>query len=368
MCRECALPDARLLMTSSSFKLSSQPVHDSTPSERAGDCRLSQPSSKLRLPYLRACVLIGLSWTLLLSAFQFKAKASHSGRGASLAGVQKQTPSARSPEAIERLRQFMLERINADRDQNGLLNVEIDDLASRVAEEHCREMLEQDYLSHWSLDGRKPYMRYSMAGGTDAVAENLVAHDQRKIPFDEESLLALFDKFEEGFMAEKPPDDGHKRNILAPEHTHVGIGFAIGGSAMYVAQEFLNRYVKLSPIPRSGSLSGSFDIKGELLLPDTRFYGIAVYYESLPRSMGKAELDATRNYDLPADPVILRPRASQGYTYDNGETGEVEVTGANFRAPISFYKKQPGVYTVGVWVTARGKTFIATTVSVMVKE
>lgn len=262
----------------------------------------------------------------------------------------------------------MLNRINADRDRNGLLNVELDALASSAADEHCREMLENGYLSHWSMDGLKPYMRYSMAGGLDAVAENLVAHNQRAIPSDEASLLVLFDRFEDGFMGERPPDDGHRRNILAPEHTHVGIGFAIGDSAIYLAQEFVNRYVKLSPFPMASSLANSYEVKGELLLPETRLYGISIYYEPIPRRMSQAELNATRNYDLPDDPLVLRPQAPPGYSYENGEVGEVEITGLSFRAPMSFYKKKPGVYTVGVWVTARGKTFLSTTVSVIARE
>ena len=29
-------------------------------------------------------------------------------------------------------------------------------------------------------------------------------------------------------MEEKPPADGHRRTILDPEATHVGVGYAIG--------------------------------------------------------------------------------------------------------------------------------------------
>ena len=36
------------------------------------------------------------------------------------------------------------------------------------------------------------------------------------------------EEIEASYFNETPPNDGHRRNILAPEHTHVGIALARG--------------------------------------------------------------------------------------------------------------------------------------------
>ena len=48
---------------------------------------------------------------------------------------------------------------------------------------------------------------------------------------------------------EKPPLDGHHKNILDPAHTHVGVGLAVVGGEFALGQLFLNRYIKLGPLP-----------------------------------------------------------------------------------------------------------------------
>src|SRR5258708_38533402 len=74
---------------------------------------------------------------------------------------------------IHALRLKAVEKINADRAQYQLPPVQLDELASRVGDAHCKESVERGVTSHWSLDGRTPYMRYSWAGGRDGLAENL---------------------------------------------------------------------------------------------------------------------------------------------------------------------------------------------------
>src|SRR5690349_5830514 len=87
-------------------------------------------------------------------------------------GAQPQSTQL-TAQQIQTLRERALMRINADRSEQKLPPVQLDDLASRVGDAHCKEVVDRGVISHWSLDGRKPYMRYSWAGGRDAVAENL---------------------------------------------------------------------------------------------------------------------------------------------------------------------------------------------------
>ena len=67
-------------------------------------------------------------------------------------------------------KQFMLELINAERDQAGLNPVEMGH--NIAAQLHSESALKNCFASHWGMDGLKPYMRYSLAGGYQSNAEN----------------------------------------------------------------------------------------------------------------------------------------------------------------------------------------------------
>src|SRR6266853_1875536 len=95
------------------------------------------------------------------------------GLGASARG---QIPLERgrfSADDLPLAREQLLKQVNAERASSGLSQLQLDELACKVAGEHARDMVEGDFLSHWGSDGRKPYHRYSFAGGTEAVQENV---------------------------------------------------------------------------------------------------------------------------------------------------------------------------------------------------
>ena len=64
----------------------------------------------------------------------------------------------------------MLEKINFERTKAGVPIVELGD--NVAAQLHAESALENCYASHWGIDGLKPYMRYSLAGGYQSNAEN----------------------------------------------------------------------------------------------------------------------------------------------------------------------------------------------------
>src|SRR5262249_12346590 len=157
-------------------------------------------------------------------------------------------------------KQQAVARINADRADYKLPPVKLDDLASKVGDAHCKENVERGVISHWSTDGRKPYMRYSWAGGRDAVAENL-SQMTGETRDDVLWLSQELDRLQDGFMAEKPPKDGHRQVILTPQHTHVGIGLYWDTTGLCYAQEFLDRYVSVEALPTTARLRDNLTIK-----------------------------------------------------------------------------------------------------------
>jgi hypothetical protein len=95
---------------------------------------------------------------------------------------------------------------------------------------------------------------------------------------------------------------GHRANILSPNHSHVGLGFAYNSRDGYfaVAQEFLNKYVEvLNGPPHTADPDGSIVLEGKLI--DSAVNPAAnLFYEPFPTAMDKEALMETESYSSPA--------------------------------------------------------------------
>ncbi|CAN5699710.1 hypothetical protein BH23THE1_BH23THE1_14000 [soil metagenome] len=69
------------------------------------------------------------------------------------------------------LQNYTLSRINEDRLSVGLHLVSLSD--NKAAQNHADEMIKPDLLSHWSKNGLKPYMLYSLHNGTGYVQQTV---------------------------------------------------------------------------------------------------------------------------------------------------------------------------------------------------
>ena len=68
------------------------------------------------------------------------------------------------------LQNFALSKINIDRLSFGLNLVSLSD--NKAAQHHASEILQSGFLSHWSTNGLKPYMVYSLYNGTGYIQQN----------------------------------------------------------------------------------------------------------------------------------------------------------------------------------------------------
>ncbi|MGH9794872.1 MAG: CAP domain-containing protein [Candidatus Acidiferrales bacterium] len=269
--------------------------------------------------------------------------------------------------APRELRLRLLEVINSDRRAAGARPVEYSDELAKAADAHCREMLAGDYTSHWDRNGWKPYLRYSAAGIRDSTSENV--HAMWTTHFREDRLWDYLLEGHQGFMAEQPPNHGHRRSVLNPRHTHVGVGVAYNGSGLRMVVVFGGRYAQLDPLPLRAKLNDSLTVRGKLLRPSDKLLGIAIFYEPLPKPMSRAELGTTYSYGLPNEERMKRPRLPPGHRYMDGTVGTVFIAGRQFETPLSFWKGKPGVYTVAVWVKpGKADAFIGATASVIVAD
>lgn len=240
--------------------------------------------------------------------------------------------------------------VNAERADAGLNHLLLDDLACQVATEHALDMAKGDFLSHWGRDGRKAYHRYSFAGGIAAVQENVSAawNIQSVTPTGvQRDLRDMHLKM----LNEVPPDDGHRRAILFPHHTHAGFGVALEGRSLRLNELYLARYLSLDQVTRRAKPKSTVVLTGSLINSQHFLHSVDVFYEELPSSRDVDSLRTPRSVSLPDVYVTLRPRAPEGTTYTDGRLGDYEWgRNGKFRVPAKMFKDKPGIYTIVFWI------------------
>ena len=258
-------------------------------------------------------------------------------------------------EEINTLRARLLNQVNRERAQDGLSSLKLDGLANDVAQLHATEMAQNNFLNHWGLDGRKPYHRYAFAGGTDASAENDAAADY-SAPFASDDFADAPMRMHKAMYAEVPPNDGHRQTILTPQHTHVGFGLATEGLHIRLCEVYVSRYVNIDPFSTVKPPQSRFLFSGRLLDPKYSVEGIDIFYEPLPSRPSRTWLEIPRPYGLPENPTSLYIKLPANKMYDDGTSGTIEIVRPGiFRAPIELSRKEPGIYTLVVWL-ARSET------------
>jgi len=280
------------------------------------------------------------------------------------------------------LREELLRVINRDRKQFGLPPVQLDPFASVVADNYCREQIRNGTSGHFTLDGQAPYMRYSFAGGNDGVSENAAAWSAN-YAFSDRTLYEMMRRSQQAMMNEVGPHDGHRRTILDPYATHVGIGLAWEGGEFRLAQEFVRRYVDWSrALPRTASATDRLLCSGR----PVRGYdieAITVHFETAPQTISAVTANAIGSYSLPDRRREYLPRL-RSYSrlghggsveevrqqYADGARGDFQVADDGSFAFAVPFPDGPGVYTVVVWVRSKGgdEPIAASDVSIRVSE
>lgn len=249
------------------------------------------------------------------------------------------TPAAPTPLAIDapRLQQYMFDLINQDRRAQGLSALRWDDIAASAGASHAREMTTFRYMSHWNLDGYGPEYRYTQSGGLNILRENVYSyiHSPGGGPKSAQDWDALIQSAEKALM----DSPGHHDNILDPAHTHVGVGVSYDAVAgrLSIAQEFVDKYVSVQPLPTGALLDQTIEINGKLAtgLSDPI---INLAYEPLPAPKSVEELNQTSSYTSAAQIYQVIPLRADA----NG----------NFSEKISFNNQnQAGLYHIYIGVS-----------------
>ncbi|MCM1977376.1 MULTISPECIES: CAP domain-containing protein [Streptomyces] len=129
-----------------------------------------------------------------------------------------------SPADLARTAARVVDLTNRERAGAGLRPLRTDSALTAAAQAHSADMVARSFYSHTSPEGSQPWDRAAAAGARRrSIGEN-IACGQRSPA-----------EVVRGWMN----SPGHRANILKPDFTHIGIGFAGGGpSGMYWTQLF----------------------------------------------------------------------------------------------------------------------------------
>ena len=248
---------------------------------------------------------------------------------------------------LEQARRYVLALVNRDRAEQGLPPVVMDDAANRAGQRHAEDMARVGYTAHWGSDGSVPEQRYSEAGGSDFVQENagcLADGKSRKLDVAPRFEQAELDRVQRAFMDEKPPHDGHRKNILKPRHTGFGVGVAkpSGVGIACMSQEFVDDYGDYATLPKSARAGDMLTIAGDVKGIVT-FGGVGIGRIDPQAPLTAAYLNTTYTYAVPSPSELYFPK---GFVTKK----PVEVNGKHFRIEVPLGKRgQAGRYEVSVW-------------------
>lgn len=246
----------------------------------------------------------------------------------------------------------MVALINRDRRAHGLAPVELDEGPPTIAaQRHAEDMVRLGFLGHWGSDGSVPEQRHTEAGGADMVLENALCFtDEVKRDVDPNPLIdpKQVERAESLFFDEVPPNDGHRKNILKPTHTKVGIGVAQSRETAKelavpcFAQELVDAYGTYAPLPRKAKVGATVHVEATVAA-NVHPTGVGVARLPLPKPLSPSELNKRRTY--------LVPKPYQMYWGPGFVTPiVVKITGQKVAVDVPLSDKgQPGLYEVSVW-------------------
>ena len=251
---------------------------------------------------------------------------------------------------------ILLNYVNKSRVQYKVEPLEMDILASRVANRMSKEAAENGFHGHWNLRGEKPYHRYAFAGGLDHISENASAYySSAKISSSFENIIELMKNSHKRFMAEKAPKDGHKKNVIAKDHNYAGLGYHLDKKDFRYYEKYINRYLDINIESANIILNDKAEFSFKPVYEGLYPYAVVVYREAPLKKMTPDQINRKGSYpDYSKDqyaafwPWQLNPADDKGYTHVSFRAGKI----GTYYVHVYLSKKE---YTKGRSASVRGK-------------
>ena len=187
----------------------------------------------------------------------------------------------------------MLELINAERVKAGVAPVV---LGNNVAAQlHAEDALENCFSSHWGINGLKPYMRYSLAGGHQSNGENVSGIDYCYTPSSGYAALGPIEQEIREAMDGLMGSPGHRATILKRRYRKVNIGLAWDLHNFRVVQQFEGDHLEYSVVPviEDDVLMLSGTVRNGVMFLGGTDLGVGIFYDPPPHSLTSGQLART---------------------------------------------------------------------------
>jgi uncharacterized protein YkwD len=292
------------------------------------------------------------------------------------------------PKFTTDLVQYALTKINEDRSKFSLRPVQLSH--NEAAQIQAEEIFKARDISHWTTDGMKPYMTYSIYNGSGGVSQNVAAESNYGGTI---NPYRAIDAVEWDMMYNDSLccKDLHRQDILYKDHTHVSIGIAYDEDYFTIVQNFENNYISFhEPFIKGNNMY--VQISGQLLSNSTsnkNLYGIDIYYDETPTHIEYVKHKDDKSYQLgklvgfvfsPLDFnewfEYIREKiysaigiSLSDYSPIPADKWQVDGKSLNIKFDISPILKNDGVYTVVTYLEDEEKNlFPVTSYSIFVKR
>ncbi|RJS57964.1 hypothetical protein CJ481_19880 [Bacillus subtilis] len=140
------------------------------------------------------------------------------------AAAEKTNTTTSAPSSVSAYEKKVVELTNAERQKQGLKPLQIDETLSKSARAKSQDMKDKNYFDHQSPTYGSPFDMMKSFGISYKTAGENIAKGQ-KTP--EEVVKAWMNS------------EGHRKNILNPNFTHIGVGYVESGSIW--TQQFIGK-------------------------------------------------------------------------------------------------------------------------------
>lgn len=252
-------------------------------------------------------------------------------------------------------KRYMLELINEARDNAGVPHIELGD--NNAAQLHVEAALENCFFSHWGIDGLKPYMRYSLAGGYQSNGENGIGGLCLKASDGYAALRSArwgVERAMRGLMGSPP----HRGNILNKRHKKVNIGIAYDRYNIEIAQHFEGDYIEYDVLPVivGGMLSFSGKTKNGVRFDEKEYMSVDLYYDPPPHTLTREDIAQTYAYCYGLKVAGFLKPIPRGWSYpsDKFDSDYTPCPGDPYG---SNYENVKGHYVIATEWVAGGTSF-----------
>ncbi|MGC8915501.1 MAG: CAP domain-containing protein [Thermoanaerobaculum sp.] len=200
-------------------------------------------------------------------------------------------------------REQVLAVVNKAREEHGLAPLTRDSLLERVGTAFCRKLLAEGGSGHFASDGVPPYLRYLLVGGTGFHRENVGSYTTTgELQAGDVPSLAV--ELTASMLAETPPADGHRRTLLAPFATHMGVGVAFSAKRLVLTHEVATELSEVTLGPVICQARSPWSVVGRVRLP-WQAAAVEVLWEPLP---GTGPIPGGHSYSYPPRKAWFEPR------------------------------------------------------------